>query len=169
MMETTKGSRREVTLPAAALLDVLALARDAGDDALRERAHAAGRALGERLSSGQDQDSPRALPLDVFWKRVADLFGSRGWGTFEHAPGAAGVGELRSGDWIEADRPGAGGSCAFGAGMIEGLLEGVSGKRLVVEEAECRAEGAPVCRFLFGSPAAVSRSRQSARASVGAA
>lgn len=170
MIETMKGGRREVTLPAGTLLEVLGLARAAGEETLRDKGVAAGRLLAERLASAQDAaGSARALPLTIFWKRVGEIFASRGWGTLDHADDGAGVGELRSADWIEADRPAGRDSCAFGAGMIQGLLEGVSGARLAVEEVACRANGAAGCRFLFGSAAAVARAGNSARAASGAA
>jgi predicted hydrocarbon binding protein len=163
MIETTKGPRREVTLPAAALVDLLDAAGGGAAGALRERGRAAGRLMAERLRSPQDQGTaPRALPATVFWKRIGEVFAARGWGTLAHAPGAAGVGELRSSDWIEADRPRGRSGCEFTTGVLQGLLEEVSGAKLEVEEAECRAAGARSCSFRFGSPAALAAARSAA-------
>ena len=160
MIDMTKATRREVTLPAATLVGLLASARGAGDDALREQGHTAGRLLAERLGTPQDGGSSvRALPLDVFWKRVSDTFAARGWGTLAHAEADEGVGELRSSDWIEADRAGSGGRCAFTAGILQGLLQEVSGAAIEVEESECRAAGGSACRFRFGSRAALDAAR----------
>ena len=159
MTDTTKTARREVTLPAASLVELLGAARAGGDDALRTRGRAAGAVLAERLLSPQDgADSTRALPSSLFWKRVGEIFAGRGWGSLTHAAAQPGLGELRSIDWIEADRAG-GGSCAFTAGVIQGLLEAVAGSGVEVEERECRAAGASACRFLFGTRAALDAAR----------
>ena len=156
MIETTKTTRREVTLPAATLVGLLASARGAGDEPLREQGRIAGRLLAERLLAPQDgADSARALPTAVFWKRVSELFSARGWGSLAHADAGEGLGELRASDWIEADRAGSGGRCAFTAGVIQGLLQEISGAPLEVEETECRAAGGAACRFRFGSRAAL--------------
>jgi len=166
-MTDTKTSRREVTLPAAALVDLIATARGAGADALRERGRSAGRMLAERLTSPNDAASTmRALPIDLFWKRVGEVFSSRGWGTLTHGEAGPGLGELRSSDWIEADRQDRAGGCGFTAGVLEGLLQAVAGSPLAIEETECRATGGSTCRFVFGSPAAV---RRAGRATTSAA
>jgi len=156
MIDTMKTTRREVTLPAATLVGLLASARGTGDDPLREQGRIAGRLLAERLLAPQDgADTPRALPTTVFWRRVGELFASRGWGSLTHADAGEAVGELRASDWIEADRAGSGGRCAFTAGVLQGLLQEVSGAQLEVEEIECRAAGGAACRFRFGSRAAL--------------
>ena len=156
MIEYQKSSRREVTLPAPTLVALLASARGAGAEELGQQGHIAGRLLAERLVAASDaQKSARTLPSSVFWKRVTDLFATRGWGHLQHADPAPGVGELAATDWIEADRAGSGGRCGFTAGLLRGLLEDVSGAELVVEETECRAAGGSTCRFRFGTRAAV--------------
>lgn len=167
MIDTTKSTRREVTLPAATLVALLASARGAGDEALREQGRSAGRLLAERLSAGQDgAQAVRALPIEAFWKRVSDTFSARGWGSLTHTDAGPGVGELRSSDWIEADRAGSGGRCAFTSGILEGLLRDVSGAPLEVEEQECRAAGGGACRFRFGSRAALDATRASSASAV---
>ncbi|HUF14251.1 MAG TPA: V4R domain-containing protein [Longimicrobiales bacterium] len=166
MIESTKGARREVIMPAATLVDLLGLARAADETVLREHGQSAGRLLAERLLSPEDRAaSARALPTRLFWKRVGELFHSRGWGTLVHNDPGDAVGELRATDWIEAERPEASGSCAFTAGALQGLLERVSGARLEVEEVECRATGGGACRFLFGSAPALAVAARSGRSS----
>lgn len=156
MTTDSNRARREITLPAATFVELLGAARREGDDALREHGRAAGRALAERLlASHDDAAATRALPTSVFWKRVNELFGARGWGSLAHCADTPGVAELRSTDWIEAERGASGSTCAFTAGVIEGLLGAVSGTQLEVREAECRAAGATACRFQFGSRAAL--------------
>ena len=163
MIDTTKATRREITLPAATLVGLFASARSAGDEALREQGRTAGRLLAERLLSPTDGTaSARALPTSVFWKRISDLFSSRGWGTLAHVEAGPHLGELRSGDWIEAERAGSGGRCAFTAGLLQGVLQEVSGAPLEVEESECRASGGGACRFVFGARAAVDAARSAA-------
>lgn len=166
MIETTKGSRREVTIPAASLVDLFGSANRAE---LEEYGRSTGRLLAERLLSPQDDArSARALPTTLFWKRVGELFASRGWGTITHRATGQGVGELRATDWVEADRRDASGGCAFSAGVIQGLLEAVSGTRLEVQEVQCRAAGGSACRFLFGTSPALAAARASAQPSVDA-
>ena len=166
MTDTVKASRREVTLPAATLVGLLARVEDADDSALREHGRAAGRLLADRLLSPQDDaPSARALPPSLFWKRVGELFASRGWGTLTHRP-AGDVGELRASDWVEAERTGNAGTCSFAVGAIQGLLEAVSGSRLEVEEIDCRATGGAACRFLFGSATAIAATRDAERVGV---
>lgn len=167
MIESTKGARREVILPAATLVDLLALARTADEATLREQGRVAGHLLAERLLSPADRaPSARALPTTVFWKRVGELFHSRGWGILVHEAAGGGVGELRGTDWIEADRNERSGSCAFTTGILQGLLHRVSGSRLEVEEVECRATGGSACRFLFGSAPALAAATRSGQTSV---
>ena len=167
MMDANRTTRRELTLPATAFLDLLASARGSNAAVLRERGRDAGSALAERLLSTQDEaTSTRALPTSVFWKRVGDLFLARGWGSLVLGPGGNGVGELRSTDWIEAERGDPNASCEFTAGVIEGLLRAVSGSRIEVREAECRAAGAAACRFHFGSRAALDAAAGTAATAV---
>lgn len=166
-MDTTRstGGRREITLPASALIDLLDGARRADEAGVRESGRATGRFLAERLANPPGGlDAARSLAPAVFWKRVTDLFAARGWGTLEHSAGP-GVGELRSRDWLEADRSARDGDCTFTAGLLQGLLESVSGGQLVLEEVECRATGGAACRFLFGSAAAVEAVRAQAQPS----
>lgn len=162
MIEHQKTSRREVTLPAPTLVALLASARAAGDAALRDQGRIAGRLLAERLVPSGEQKSARELPTSVFWKRISELFATRGWGRIQHADAGPGLGELHSTDWIEADRAGSGGRCGFTAGLLRGLLEEVSGAELEVEETECRAAGGSACRFVFGTRAAVAARAASA-------
>lgn len=167
MSDTHKTTRREVTLPASAFLELLAAARGTDGAAVRERGRVAGAALAERLLSTQDEaPTTRALPTSVFWKRINDLFVARGWGSLTHAPAGQGIGELRSTDWIEAERADRATTCDFTAGVIEGLLGAVSGTRIHVREAECRGAGCSACRFQFGSRAALDATTSSAVSAV---
>ena len=170
MMEPMKAGRREVTMPAATLVDLLGGAGEGNDARLREYGRSAGRLLAERLLSPQDDArAARALPASLFWKRVGELFSSRGWGTLAHGTVSAGVAELRTTDWVEAERSPRSGRCSFTVGLIQGLLEAVSGSRLEVEEFECRTTGGSACRFLFGSAAALAALRGSEHAAEPAA
>ena len=167
MTDTTRTTRREVTLPAAAFLDLLAVAQTAGGEQLRARGRTAGAAMAERLLSTQDDaTTTRALPTSVFWRRVNELFGARGWGLLSHESVTAGVGELRSADWIEAERTHRTARCEFTAGVLEGVLRAVSGADVHVREAECRAAGDAACRFRFGSRAALDAAEQSSALAV---
>lgn len=163
------GARQEVTMPVEAMLELRRELTDAIGDAetirrLERAGVAAGRSLARRLAQGEGQADDdgagalRSMAAADFWKRLSDLLSSRGWGRLEYARGA-GVGELLSDDWIEADGevPGSGPRCHFGAGMIGGLLAAASGRDVAVVELECRASGAERCRFAFGAPAAVDR------------
>ena len=128
---------------------------DAAATALRRAGHAAGDALFPLLSAGTP-DAPAAeageLPEAAFWRRVADLFGSRGWGRLEFQAIHLGLGALEAADWAEAD-PADGGlhpSCHFTTGLLANLLGRTAGADVGVLEVECRSRGDLCCRFVFG-------------------
>lgn len=156
MTDTTRTTRREVTLSAATFVELLDTARAAGRDGLREHGRNAGRLLAERLLSPQDgATAARTLPATTFWKRVNEVFASRGWGSLAHEATSPGVAELRSTDWIEAERQDQAPDCAFTTGVIQGLLAEISGAEVEVRETECRGAGGSACRFRFGSRGAL--------------
>lgn len=171
-MGPTNSRPAELALPVASLAALRrALAEAVGADGaaqvLRVAGHAAGDAFFQALSrhpgSGQSTGesgagrSPRELGETAFWARLSELFASRGWGTLAPEAVHPGVGELRSGDWVEAGpstgavRP----ACFFSTGLLANLLGQVAGQEVAVMEVECRSQGDAQCRFLFGGPAAL--------------
>lgn len=171
-MGPTNSRPAELALPVASLAAlrralVEAVGSDGAARALRVAGHAAGDAFFHALSrqpasSAASSEaavaaSPRELGEAAFWARLSELLSSRGWGTLSHEPVHPGVGELQSGDWVEADasiralRP----ACFFSTGMLANLLGQVSGDEVAVMEVECRSRGDARCRFLFGGPAAL--------------
>lgn len=134
---------------------------DIAADALRHSGHAAGDALIARLAQNGDPDANnheqlRGVTGDTFWRRLSQLFATRGWGTLTHDTPHPGIGSLESTNWVEAvpgsaTRP----SCYFTTGMLANLLGHAAGGDVAVLEAECRSRGDAHCRFLFGSPAAL--------------
>lgn len=162
----------ELALPVASLAALRrALNDEVGPDAaarvLQQAGFAAGdalfQALAGRTGGGQDtegQDAEAALsqlPGSVFWRRLSDLFASRGWGRLHHEDLHPGVGCLESSDWVEADpaaaatRP----SCFFSAGVLANILGRTAGVPVGVLEVECRSRGDLRCRFIFGGSAAI--------------
>jgi predicted hydrocarbon binding protein len=144
----------ELAIPVASLSALRqALTAETGPDAaasaLRAAGHAAGDAWYPQISSGEDGD----ISETTFWRRLNQLFGSRGWGSLTHSAVHPGVGALDAGDWVEA-QPEAGESrpsCFFTTGLLANLLGNVAGSDVAVMEVECRSAGAERCRFLFGS------------------
>jgi hypothetical protein len=151
----------------AALRRALAIAvgADAAAHALQSAGYAAGdaffRALSRLAGGTGDAESDRAalgaLPPPVFWRRLAELFATRGWGHLVQSDMHPGIATLESMDWVESDpnvaaaRP----SCFFSTGLLANLLGNASGQEVAVLEVECRSRGDRQCRFLFGSPAAL--------------
>ena len=122
---------------------------DAAASALRAAGHAAGDAWYPQLQTGEGGDVSEV----TFWRRLSQLFHSRGWGSLTHSAVHPGVGALDAADWVEAHpetgeaRP----SCFFTTGLLANLLGNVAGSDVAVMEVECRSTGAQRCRFLFGS------------------
>lgn len=151
----------ELAIPVASLAALRrALAAETGGDAaaraLAAAGHAAGDALFSQLASTPDEQTTASVDgmgQAAFWRRLSQLFSTRGWGTLGHNPAHDGVGSLESADWVEADaeaqakRP----SCFFTTGMIANLLGNAAGEPIAVLEVECRSQGDARCRFLFGS------------------
>lgn len=171
-MGPTNSRPAELALPVASLAAlrralVEAVGADGAARALRVAGHAAGDAFFHALtrqsaSSPASSEtaaaaSPRELEEAAFWARLSELFSSRGWGTVSHEAVHPGVGELRSGDWVEADpstgalRP----ACYFSTGLLANLLGQVADDEVAVMEVECRSQGDAQCRFLFGGAAAL--------------
>jgi hypothetical protein len=157
----------ELAIPVASLAALRsALADEVGSDAAARALAAAGQAAGDSLFSqlvaaGGDSENGAASLADVsetaFWRRLSQLFSSRGWGTLSHSPAHEGVGALDAPDWVEADaeahtnRP----SCFFTTGVLANLLGNAAGAPISVLEVECRSRGDGRCRFLFGSTSAM--------------
>jgi len=162
----------ELALPVASLAALRkALNEEVGPDtaarALQQAGYAAGDALFSVLAgrtgnsqdgAGEDADTAISrLPHSVFWRRLSDLFASRGWGRLHHEDLHPGVGCLESSDWVEADpaaaatRP----SCFFTAGLLANILGRTAGVPVGVLEVECRSRGDLRCRFIFGGSAAI--------------
>lgn len=145
------GRAPELAIPVASLAALRhALSKEAGPDvaarALSAAGHAAGDALFSQLGAGDESEG-------AFWRKLTNLFSSRGWGTLVHHPAHEGVGALDANDWVEADdeasasRP----SCFFTTGMLANVLGNAAGAPVTVLEVECRSRGDARCRFFFGS------------------
>jgi hypothetical protein len=169
-MNSIQTRPSELVVPVRALNALrAALVGETGTDmaarALRVAGSAAGQAMFRSLASaagasGEAEDMRAALdalPQDRFWDAFSAYFASRGWGRMSFSPAHAGVGSLSSPDWVEADPDAGEGrpACFFTTGLLAGLLGRLTASEVAVLEAECRCAGAPRCRFLFGSPAAL--------------
>ena len=157
----------ELAIPVASLAALrTALADEVGADAAARALAAAGQAAGDSLFAqlvavnGDSEHGTSALQ-DVsegaFWRRLSQLFSSRGWGTLSHSAAHDGVGALDAPDWVEADAEGGANrpTCFFTTGVLANLLGNAAGAPISVLEVECRSRGDQRCRFLFGSTAAM--------------
>jgi predicted hydrocarbon binding protein len=171
MQSATRRSTPELALPTASLLAIRqALTEEVGPDAaaraLQRAGFAAGEALfpllGDRPGPGAGANSaaahpPSELPETLFWRRLSELFASRGWGHLRYEPVHPGVGALVATDWVEASpaadaaRP----SCHFTTGLLANLLGFAADAEVGVLEVECRSRGDQRCRFLFGGAGAL--------------
>lgn len=157
-----QGKPPELAIPVASLAALRhALAVQVGPDAaaraLSVAGHAAGDALFTQLTAPDAETGASDLNETVFWRKLTNLFGSRGWGTLVHSEAHEGIGALSAPDWVEADpevsahRP----SCFFTAGMLANILGNTAKSPVSVLEVECRSRGDAQCRFLFGSEEAM--------------
>ena len=155
-MVRTGNRPPELAIPVASLAALRrALASEVGADAaaraLASAGHAAGDALFTQLGTSEGDDEA------AFWRKLTQLFISRGWGIIIHSNVHEGIGALEAGDWVEADpeayspRP----SCHFTTGMLANLLGNAAGAPVTVLEVECRSRGDARCRFFFGSTEAM--------------
>lgn len=159
------GSRpAELALPVASLAAIRqSLTEEVGPDSAASALRAAGYAAGDALyialtqpfaaGSPSGTDTLGEVSADAFWRRLSQLFSTRGWGTLSHSAAHPGVGALDSTNWVEAvpdsePRP----SCFFTTGLLANLLGRAAGEHLAVLEVECRSAGHQHCRFLFGAP-----------------
>lgn len=159
------GSRpAELALPVASLAAIRhALTAEVGADAAAQALRAAGYAAGDALFAaltqpfGSDGGSAESAITEwsaaSFWRRLSQLFSTRGWGTLSHDSLHEGIGSLESTNWVEAEpdssaRP----SCFFSTGLLANLLGQAAGAELAVLEVECRSRGDQRCAFLFGAP-----------------
>ncbi|MGH7460226.1 MAG: V4R domain-containing protein [Longimicrobiales bacterium] len=159
------GSRpAELALPVASLAAIRhALTDEVGADAaaraMRAVGYAAGDALFTTLSQqlGPDPEASQTalggLNAAAFWRRLSQLFSTRGWGALSHEAVHPGVGALETSSWVEAEpgtttRP----SCFFTTGLLANLLGHAAQSEIAVLEVECRSRGDARCRFLVGNP-----------------
>jgi predicted hydrocarbon binding protein len=158
------GSRpAELALPVASLAAIRhslteAVGADEAARALRAAGHAAGDAVYAALTQpfGADPGNgrePAELQASAFWRRISQLFSTRGWGALNHSAVHDGVASLDSTNWVEAEpgttsRP----TCHFTTGLLANLLGQAAGADVAVLEVECRSQGDQQCRFVFGAP-----------------
>lgn len=162
MSTTLAPESREVALPVSGLTAFRTALRDeAGPLAAVHALHAAGFASGSDVLdgvSGGGGDAAALLSGDHFWRRLAEWFEARGWGTLTFDALHPGVGRLTSPDWAEAEgeeeqQP----SCAFTTGLLSKVLTTAAGGAIAVLETSCRARGDDVCTWVFGSEATVQK------------
>src|SRR5262245_31111935 len=108
------GSRpAELALPVASLAAIRqsltkAVGADEAARALRAAGHAAGDAVYAALTQplGADPGSRSEvseLNAMSFWRRISQLFSTRGWGTLNHSDVHDGIASLESSNWVEAE------------------------------------------------------------------
>jgi predicted hydrocarbon binding protein len=147
----------------AAFLQALhgAAARDDGAlaETLREAGYAAGQALFSQFAewlTARGEATPDRLSDAGFPALFAEFLAADGWGTLTIEQIGESVLSLSSPDWIEAPvhlvpaplQP----SCHVTTGLWAGFLGRVADAPLAALEVECRASGAPLCRWLIASP-----------------
>src|SRR5690606_12264438 len=111
----------------------------------------------DAADTGAAAEALGRTPGSVFWRRVSDLFATRGWGRLAYESLHPGIGCLESSDRVEAD-PAAGASrpsCFFSAGLLANILGRTAGQPVGMLEVECRSRGDLRCRFIFGGSAAI--------------
>jgi predicted hydrocarbon binding protein len=153
----------ELALPVASLAAIRrALSSEVGPDSAAQALQAAGYAAGDAFYAalvqrfGADANADQPQPTDwsatTFWRRLSQVFSTRGWGSLAHEAPHEGIGALSSTNWVEAEpdtsaRP----SCFFTTGLFANLLGQAAGTELAVLEVECRSRGVQRCNFVFGA------------------
>lgn len=113
-------------------------------------------ALDARLTRAQPVTPLRSVASDEFWNGFTGLFAELGWGALHLARIHPAVAALDSPDWVEAEgRREPHPACHLTTGLLADLLSRIAGSDVAVIEAECRAAADTRCRFLCGSPAAL--------------
>lgn len=152
-----------VRLPAAslaALADRCGAIGEDGVSALRESGRVAGEVLFDGLSARLD---PETEDVVAFWDAVDRELGESGLGPLAYRVLDGGVAAVSLAQLPEAGledvlgRSGVG--CHFFTGLLGGLLARAAADSIAVVEIECRADGAPACRFLVGGEDRVSEIR----------
>lgn len=154
-----------VRLPAAslaALADRCGALGDDGVNALRESGRVAGEVLFDGLSGRTD---PERASVVAFWEAVDRELGDAGLGSLSYRVLEGGVAAVSLAQLPEAGlddgasaRSGIG--CHFFTGLLGGLLARAADDSVAVVEVECRADGAPACRFLVGGADRLSEIRE---------
>jgi bacteriochlorophyll 4-vinyl reductase len=136
-----------------------AVVREAGPAAaswLQEAGYVGGDNVFESFRAwlrAQGKASPDELEMAEFQHRASLYFQATGWGKIAVSALNDSVVAVDSSDWHEADptskldHP----ACHFTTGMFADFFGRLSDAPLAVLEVECRAMGAPRCRFLLGS------------------
>jgi predicted hydrocarbon binding protein len=146
---------REIQVPSGLLEDLHSLA---GTDVLEAAGRRAGVWLGAAMSEALGSDALGHAPTGAFWEALDEVLRSRGWGRLRQERVHSGLAVVVAEDWMEkggAASPG----CPFTVGLLEALFEQVAGEPITVLETACEGHGDEVCRFVFGSGAAVSELR----------
>ncbi len=109
------------------------------------------------LTQQQRETSLHELPQEHFWEQLSAFFSAQGWGALRWEPVHPGIAALDSTNWVEAEEPEGQVHplCHLTTGLLAGMLSHVAGEDVAVLETECRAQGDRRCRFLFGSPVAL--------------
>lgn len=142
----------ELALPVASLAAIRkALVTEVGPDGAARALQQAGFAAGDKLydllanhlapaAADQANEGIGDIGAATFWRRLSEMFATRGWGRLAHEEVHVGVGALESSDWVEADpdsgatRP----SCFFSAGVLANVLGRAANGEVGVLEVECR-------------------------------
>lgn len=162
-MDTKGRSPREIVVPISLFGSLRSeLGKEAGTLPTVHAFHNAGFQAGTAAAEAWASNGSGAaadLTQDAFWSKLADFFGTRGWGALEFSARHPAVGILSSVNWAEAGPSDGDGdtdaSCSFSTGFLSGLLSELAGGPIAVLEVDCRTRGQAACRFAFGSEVAI--------------
>jgi predicted hydrocarbon binding protein len=147
---------QDIILPPSALralADAAATAMSGGEGVLLE----AGREVGRALHPLVMQEGGASAQGD-FWERLQMHLARRGLGSIRHRRIHPGIGLLESRGVAELageEAPGEGRPFApFTTGLLRGLLSAAAGRPVDLRQLD-GAPGGALCRWVFGSPAAL--------------
>lgn len=160
-MSISQRAGRDLLVPVSLIPSLRRIARRLeADGPLGAALEEAGREVGARMFPLLQADVA-TTGADAFWDRMGRVLRARGWGTVSHRRVHPGLSLLECPDTAEAEgTPGSEAplpGCPLTTGVLSGILSEAAGQRVELVQVSCRGEGAGLCRWVFGAPAAVER------------
>lgn len=163
-MSISQRAGRDLLVPVSLFPSLRQIARRLeAEEPLGAALEEAGRDVGTRMFPLLQADVA-TTGVDAFWDRLGRVLKVRGWGTVRHRRVHPGLSLLECHDTAEAEVPPGSDAplpgCPLTTGVLSGILSEAAGRRVDLIQVSCRGEGAGLCRWVFGAPAALGRVKE---------